>query len=602
MPVSQAFDPNALTGPAGVGPGKHILPGSSLAYRIDFENEASASAPAQQVTITDQLSSNLDWQTFQLTDIGFGDQMIFVPSNLQHYETKVVLTCCGDPFEAQLEAGINLASGQVYASFRSIDPATSLPPLVSIGFLPPEDGSGRGQGHFSYLINAKTNLPTGAQIRNVALISFDHQPSIATDQIDPHDPGAGVDPNKQAFNTIDAGPPGSSVTPLPGESGRTFSVNWSGLDDSGGSGIQSYDVFVSTNSGGLGLWQEQVTNTSALFSGELGKSYAFYSIARDKVGNTESAPVVADAQTTVSTNSPILQSVTNQTIVVGLPVSFTNTVLQGIPAGHYIFSLLRGPLGASVSSTNGTFQWTPSCEQGRTTNQVTVWVTDSAQTNLSDAAAFQLVVKECLRPQLGTLVLPVGGTGTLPIYLYSTEVLTNIAIKVELPEGKLTASALESVAPEICTNSLLQIGNALYEIILSACAAPWLQPTQGQLVAWLYLTAASNQPSGFVYLNVGNSIGTQPDGTTVTNYTTQTARVVIVGDDPLLEAILNTNKQPALVLYALTGTTNTLESTTNMTSPILWQSNQQIIMTNLQRVIAPITLPAGQKYFRARQP
>ena len=312
--------------------------------------------------------------------------------------------------------------------------------------------------------------------------------------------------------TIDSGAPSSSVNSLPLESGRAFMVHWSGTDDAGGSGIASYDIYASTNGGPFGLWISRAIGSSAPFIGALNQPYAFFSIARDNVGNTESAPPVADTLTTVSTNSPLLVSVTNQTIVVGLPFSFTNLVLPRIPSGPYAFSLLRGPFGASVNPTNGAFRWTPSCEQGSTTNEVTVWVTDSGQTNLSDVMTFNLVVRECLRPQLGTLVLPAGGTGTLPIYLYTTEVLTNISMSVQLPEGKLSATALESIVPEICTNSLSQISNALYQITLTACAEPWLQPTQGQHVAWLYLTAESNQPSSFVYLELGNSIGTQPDG------------------------------------------------------------------------------------------
>lgn len=525
--------------------------------------------------------------------------MIIVPPKSQYFETTVTMTCCGAPFEAQIEAGINLASGQVYATFRSIDPVSSLPPSVDIGFLPPEDGTGRGMGHFSYLINAKTNLPTGTQIRNVALISFDNQPVIATDQIDPHNPAAGVDPNKQAFNTIDAGPPSSSVAALPAESGRAFVVEWSGADDTNGSGIASYELFVATNGGPFRLWFQSTNEGAVVFQGEVGQTYGFYSVATDNVGNVEAKSPAADTQTTVSTNSPLLAAVTNQTLEVGLSFSVTNVVFQGLPAGDYRFSLLQGPSGAFINPTNGTFRWTPACEQGRTTNLVTVWVTDNVRTNLSDATTFELVVKECLRPQLGTLVLPTGGTGTLPIYLYSTEVLTNIVMKVALPEGKLTATALEAVIPEICTNNLTQLSNALYEITLTACAEPWLQPTQGQQVAWLYLTAASNQPSGFVYLDVGHSIGTRPGGTMVTNYVSQTARVVIVGEQPMLEAVLNTNKQPALILYALTGTTNTVESVSSMVPPLQWQTNQLIIMTNLQRVIEPIDLPDGQKYFRA---
>ena len=38
---------------------------------MQFENQPTATAPAQSVTITDPLSRNLDWSTFQLKTIGF---------------------------------------------------------------------------------------------------------------------------------------------------------------------------------------------------------------------------------------------------------------------------------------------------------------------------------------------------------------------------------------------------------------------------------------------------------------------------------------------------------------------------------------------------
>jgi len=62
-------------------------------------------------------------------------------------------------------------------------------------------------GHVSYTIRPKRGLPGGTQIRNVAMITFDVNPPIATDQVDPHDPSRGTDPEKQALVTIDATPP-----------------------------------------------------------------------------------------------------------------------------------------------------------------------------------------------------------------------------------------------------------------------------------------------------------------------------------------------------------------------------------------------------------
>ena len=107
-------------------------------------------------------------------------------------------------------------------------------------------------GYFSYTVQPKPGLPTGTQIRNVALVTFDANPPIATDQVDDEDPSQGVDPTKQALITIDAGPPTSSVAPLPAtETTASFTVSWSGQDDPGGSGIAFYNVYVSDDGGAV---------------------------------------------------------------------------------------------------------------------------------------------------------------------------------------------------------------------------------------------------------------------------------------------------------------------------------------------------------------
>ena len=99
------------------------------------------------------------------------------------------------------------------AQFYSIDPATGLPPDGLIGFLPPEDGTGRGEGYLSYTIQPKVGLATGTAITNVALVTFDENPAIATDQVDDGDPALGIDSSKEALVTIDSVAPTSSVGP-----------------------------------------------------------------------------------------------------------------------------------------------------------------------------------------------------------------------------------------------------------------------------------------------------------------------------------------------------------------------------------------------------
>ena len=208
------------------------------------------------------------------------------------------MTYNGKTFNVDVEAGIHSATGQVFATFQSLDPDTSLPPDVLTGFLPPEDGTGRGMGHISYTIQPKATLPSGTQIRNTALITFDLNASISTDQVDPHDPTKGADPAKQALVTIDAAPPASSIDPLPAtENSTSFTVSWSGLDDPGGSGIAAFDVFVSDNGGSFIPFLLGTTVTSATFTGVNGHTYGFYSVATDNVGHVQSTPTAAQATT-----------------------------------------------------------------------------------------------------------------------------------------------------------------------------------------------------------------------------------------------------------------------------------------------------------------
>lgn len=301
-----AQDPNALYGPSGYGDANTVRNDvSPFAYRVTLENAISATAPAQEVTISDQLAPGLDWNTFQLTSITFGGTYLTAPVGSQHFETTVPMTYDGQKFDVQIEAGIHLATGEVYAIFQSIDPATGLPPSNPlVGFLPPEDGSGRGDGSISFSVSPVRGLPTGTQIRNVADITFDQGLTISTDQVNDEDPTQGVDPDKQALVTIDAGPPTSRVSPLAAtESSASFPVSWSGQDDAGGSGIASYDIYVSIDGGPFLLWLGATTQTTGTFTGQTGHRYAFYSQAADNVGNQEPPHASADTQTQIVASS-----------------------------------------------------------------------------------------------------------------------------------------------------------------------------------------------------------------------------------------------------------------------------------------------------------
>jgi hypothetical protein len=260
-----------------------------FSYGIEFENKPTATAPAQTVTVMQQLDSNLDWSTFRLGSISFGDTVINVPSGQTSYSTRVDLTA-SEGIYVDVSASFNPMTGLATWTFTSIDPATGdVPANALAGFLPPDTNAGNGQGFVYYTIDPKVGLPTSTTIGAQASVVFDTNAPLQTASIQ---------------NTIDAGAPTSTVAVLPAFSRGSFTVSWSGQDDKGGSGIAGYSVFVSDNGGAFQPFVTNTTHTSATFTGVNGHSYSFYSVATDNVGNVQPAPTSGQATTEVDSIAP----------------------------------------------------------------------------------------------------------------------------------------------------------------------------------------------------------------------------------------------------------------------------------------------------------
>ena len=160
----RSYDPNDIVGPAGYGSAGFVTPNETLPYSIDFTNEATATAPAQVVTVTEQLSLNLDWNTFQLGDISFGSTSISVPQGLMAYSTQVDATATLGVV-VDVTAGINVKTGLVTWTFTSLDPNTlDVPADPLSGFLPPDQAPPIGEGVVSYSITPTASDPSGTVI------------------------------------------------------------------------------------------------------------------------------------------------------------------------------------------------------------------------------------------------------------------------------------------------------------------------------------------------------------------------------------------------------------------------------------------------------
>ena len=158
-------DPNFLAGPSGFGAQNFVPDNAAFPYSIDFENQPTASAPALGVTVSEQLDPSLDWSTFELGSIGFGNFVVNVPAGLQYYSTRVDATASLGCY-VDITADLNRMTGLVTCTFTTIDPVTLDEPVSdpTAGFLPPDDADQRGEGWLTYNIAPLSTLPTGTVV------------------------------------------------------------------------------------------------------------------------------------------------------------------------------------------------------------------------------------------------------------------------------------------------------------------------------------------------------------------------------------------------------------------------------------------------------
>lgn len=285
-PVTNADDPNEKEGPSGTGDDELIPIQQDVCYRIHFENMASASAPAAVVTVRDPLESNLDPTSFRLGDICFGDVIVEVGDESFSLQESVDLSDSLGVTVSVL-AGLDARTNEAFWILRSIDPLTGETPTAGdVGFLPPEDGSGVGQGWVEFRVRARGEISVEPviEIENDAGIVFDEEAPLRTFPV---------------LNDVDPVAPTSAVNPLPPVStAPSILLTWGGEDAEGGSGLAAVSVFVAEDDGPFLPFLINTRATSGVFDqARPGHNYSFYTLASDNSGNLEAAPEFADTMT-----------------------------------------------------------------------------------------------------------------------------------------------------------------------------------------------------------------------------------------------------------------------------------------------------------------
>jgi hypothetical protein len=274
---------------------------------------------------------------------------------------------------------------------------------------------------------------------------------------------------------------------------------------------------------------------------------------------------------------PVLASVADVTTTVGVLVTITNTASDAdLPPQQLTFGLVSAPAGATLS--NRVFRWRPGVANAGTTNTIAVSVTDNGTPNLSATQTFKVIVRDYVSSGLGTFVVRAGDTGAVPIRIYSSAGLARLSFRVMYPPNVLSNLGVTALVPQIASARLVPLSATSSVVILTNYLGQVLQGTQE--IALLTFSTVPNQGSAFVPLVINSVQALRADGTAISDIGVQGGRIVIIGNEPLVEATLRGDGQRSVIVYGKAGTVYEIQSAPSMDA-LSWQSEGEILLPTM---------------------
>ena len=281
-PLWCSNDPNEIFGPDGFGDEKFVNASDKMNYTIRFENDPEfATAAAARVKVTCPIHPNAVRNSFRLGNFGFGEYTFEIPPLANNYNQRIDLA---DSLGVWLDvtAGIDVDADEAFWIFQSIDPATGLAPIDSIGFLPVNDTLiGNGEGYVTFNIMPATGLHTGDTVAEQAQIIFDENEVV---------------PTNTYVNTFDVVAPTSAI--VCDTTGafltKSLTIGFDALDDTGGSGVKYIELYANIDYAGYQLVSNVFADSVFYYSLTGGTNFEFIGLAIDNVGNREAFKTVAE--------------------------------------------------------------------------------------------------------------------------------------------------------------------------------------------------------------------------------------------------------------------------------------------------------------------
>lgn len=207
------------------------------------------------------------------------------------------------------------------------------------------------------------------------------------------------------------------------------------------------------------------------------------------------------------------------------------------------------------------------------------------------------VSSELVAVAVGSSVMQGGQTSSVPVSVDATVPLGSLSLTFRIPPNHLSNLVVEAVAPEVDPTKLA---------LTPAAGGLWsvkVQPKAGQALlaatelVRLKFTALRGVPSAFVPLQLAAVSATKPDNSAARVALFQSGRVVVVVNEPLLEAQPGAGPTRSVTLYGKPGFAYGIESAPQTQGP--WTGVTKLVTTNLVRLLSLPGSPNPLTFYRA---
>lgn len=205
---------------------------------------------------------------------------------------------------------------------------------------------------------------------------------------------------------------------------------------------------------------------------------------------------------------------------------------------------------------------------------------------------------EFLALSVGSTNLQSGQTSAVGLAYNSSANVVDLALVLNIPTGHLSGLTLQSLAPEIDPATATVTAQAGNNYLLHLKARTGQVIFGAKQIAQLAFTAIPGQPSAFVPLKLTSIVATKPDSSTVGNLLAQSGRLVVVGQESLVEITPTAGGTRSLMMYGKPGSSYALEFTTNLNSPATWNLVARIPLTTLAAPLQGLPVISGPVFYR----